>query len=297
MATIEFKDPDPPKPMWQPPEVRKDVFCQQCGYNLRGLKPLGRCPECGQAIRRSLIETGWSWTPAVVTPHLYKGITCLVWSMLVLSASLVGLIFIPYLRITSDYSGNLIVIVFTIGSLAAWGYGLGRGMWYLTPTGLPRASNALRLGQRWMTMLGLASCGLLGIITLPDILPIVFCWGYTIFNWPRIGNLADVLVWISVVGLVGSIVLLPVWLRHLANLRYLPDFPYFWLLLLGGVGCYVVWPIFFVLAWSALCTRILYLAFDNHFVLLLPILSMTIIYLWRLYVLSRRLANYTGAQE
>lgn len=32
----------------------EDVACRKCGYNLRGLSPDGRCPECGVAVGRSL---------------------------------------------------------------------------------------------------------------------------------------------------------------------------------------------------------------------------------------------------
>jgi hypothetical protein len=32
----------------------KDLPCIRCGYNLRGLKPDGNCPECGAPIRKSL---------------------------------------------------------------------------------------------------------------------------------------------------------------------------------------------------------------------------------------------------
>jgi DNA-directed RNA polymerase subunit RPC12/RpoP len=31
-----------------------DVRCDRCGYRLRGLRPDGRCPECGLAIRASI---------------------------------------------------------------------------------------------------------------------------------------------------------------------------------------------------------------------------------------------------
>ncbi|MFG0251970.1 MAG: hypothetical protein ACF8NJ_03755 [Phycisphaerales bacterium JB038] len=49
--------PEPIEP--QPPAgtmrlEREDVFCRQCGYNLRGLTPEGKCPECGTPIERSL---------------------------------------------------------------------------------------------------------------------------------------------------------------------------------------------------------------------------------------------------
>ncbi|MEK7756598.1 MAG: hypothetical protein AAB385_05250, partial [Planctomycetota bacterium] len=51
------------------PEIRQDLFCQACGYNLRGLTG-NRCPECGGSLDgvRSLVpqipwmyrkEIGW----------------------------------------------------------------------------------------------------------------------------------------------------------------------------------------------------------------------------------------------
>src|SRR5512145_2761759 len=33
--------------------IDMDVQCVSCGYNLRGLLPEGRCPECGTAVGRS----------------------------------------------------------------------------------------------------------------------------------------------------------------------------------------------------------------------------------------------------
>ena len=34
--------------------LHSDVSCRSCDYNLRGLPVAGRCPECGDAVRRSL---------------------------------------------------------------------------------------------------------------------------------------------------------------------------------------------------------------------------------------------------
>lgn len=34
--------------------IAEDKLCIDCGYNLRGLKPEGRCPECGGAVGASL---------------------------------------------------------------------------------------------------------------------------------------------------------------------------------------------------------------------------------------------------
>ena len=37
-----------------PSDVRIDVPCEECGYNLRGLTSDGRCPECGHSVDESL---------------------------------------------------------------------------------------------------------------------------------------------------------------------------------------------------------------------------------------------------
>jgi hypothetical protein len=63
-------EPHAPLPQEEIPEPRDDALepdvpeddepydedfpCIRCGYNLRGLKPSGQCPECGARIRKSL---------------------------------------------------------------------------------------------------------------------------------------------------------------------------------------------------------------------------------------------------
>ncbi|HVT88882.1 MAG TPA: DUF2007 domain-containing protein [Tepidisphaeraceae bacterium] len=38
------------------PTLQADLPCVKCGYNLRGLTPANRCPECGLPILRSLLD-------------------------------------------------------------------------------------------------------------------------------------------------------------------------------------------------------------------------------------------------
>jgi hypothetical protein len=46
--------------------VSDDVLCGKCGYNLRGLVPEERCPECGtfvtESLRRPTLDGGWRST-------------------------------------------------------------------------------------------------------------------------------------------------------------------------------------------------------------------------------------------
>lgn len=34
--------------------IDRDIFCVACGYNLRGLVPESKCPECGRSILESM---------------------------------------------------------------------------------------------------------------------------------------------------------------------------------------------------------------------------------------------------
>lgn len=45
---------DQSKPVSGRDPVESNIPCLRCGYNLRGLEPLGRCPECGDAVAPSI---------------------------------------------------------------------------------------------------------------------------------------------------------------------------------------------------------------------------------------------------
>lgn len=42
------------------PMVRRSLRCGRCQYELRGLRANGKCPECGQSIRSTLVAEGAS---------------------------------------------------------------------------------------------------------------------------------------------------------------------------------------------------------------------------------------------
>jgi hypothetical protein len=46
--------------------IDQDRPCGQCGYNLRGLRPEGRCPECGTDVATTLTASSSPTTQRVI---------------------------------------------------------------------------------------------------------------------------------------------------------------------------------------------------------------------------------------
>jgi len=76
--------------------IAVDVPCRRCGYNLRGLKPDGRCPECGTDVRVSLVTLLRAADPAWVR-RLAHGAHRFHWCLLVVMAALLALHAMPAL--------------------------------------------------------------------------------------------------------------------------------------------------------------------------------------------------------
>ncbi|MCZ6655482.1 MAG: hypothetical protein O7D91_20940 [Planctomycetota bacterium] len=62
--------------------VAGDVPCRRCGYNLRGLSPDGRCPECGTAVGRSIHGDLLRYSDPAWVGHLAAGALLMIISML-----------------------------------------------------------------------------------------------------------------------------------------------------------------------------------------------------------------------
>lgn len=124
----------------KPPQhaIREDVHCASCGYNLRGLPPIGKCPECGDSIRASL-RLRWMSEPANRLRHQH-GL-----AMQITAIALMVLCGLPFLVIASFvvrfhvplwvYHGALLLVSATIA--------------VATFTATRTVDGAQQLGLRW----------------------------------------------------------------------------------------------------------------------------------------------------
>lgn len=61
--------------------VAADAPCTRCGYNLRGLGPQGRCPECGEATALSLRGDLLAYADPQWLARVRSGIALLLWNI------------------------------------------------------------------------------------------------------------------------------------------------------------------------------------------------------------------------
>ena len=87
--------------------VTGDRLCGRCGYNLRGLRMEGACPECGASVhstvKGNLLETASGRYLRTVD----RGLTVTVWSVAAITAIwTIGLFVALYLGIVSAFAGD-----------------------------------------------------------------------------------------------------------------------------------------------------------------------------------------------
>jgi len=61
--------------------IDTDVVCRRCGYNLRGLRPSGRCPECGTPIGLSVSGDLLRFADPSWVETLALGIRYILWGL------------------------------------------------------------------------------------------------------------------------------------------------------------------------------------------------------------------------
>jgi hypothetical protein len=130
-------------------EVLTDLPCQGCGYNLRGARAGGACPECGRRVGESLVPL--SEPEKVATGLRYIG------------NSYLGLLALPLAPISAAFAG----------SCAGW-----VGMIVLLSTSLARASGVadlrFRSGAGHLPVIG-PRVGMLWVAAVADVVLVAGC--------------------------------------------------------------------------------------------------------------------------
>ena len=78
VPAAEGDDPRQPAAVGGPTDVSQDMPCLGCGYNLRGLRSDGRCPECGKPVRHTLDGDLLSFGPRAYLRKLRRGVLLLL---------------------------------------------------------------------------------------------------------------------------------------------------------------------------------------------------------------------------
>jgi hypothetical protein len=116
-----------------PTSLTTDLPCRKCGYNLRGLTPDGRCPECGTPVGFSLQGDLLRFSNPDWLDNLRRGATTVILGIATYVIGSISLTFVAALvntRASRDLAGvvNLIAAAFVLF-----------GWWWLTqpdPSGL-----------------------------------------------------------------------------------------------------------------------------------------------------------------
>ena len=130
--------PPPPGAYLGPPAqvIAQDVACRKCGYNLRGLTPSMRCPECGTAVGYSLQGDLLRFCDPNWVDTLRRGVAMIIGGVAVIFLGI--LVTIPLAFAVADTNPELIVIL--MAAAVVVGYVLMTvGWWFLTqpdPSGI-----------------------------------------------------------------------------------------------------------------------------------------------------------------
>jgi hypothetical protein len=145
------------------PQFEFDLKCEKCGYNLRGLTPPGRCPECGRDLLRSY--AAWYRRTQPEPPPDPKWVrqvregawlSIATFVLMLLTASVVDRD--PEwwrLRFRNAPIGETPARVCVLGIACAWWVLAWAAVWKVTTLERPRGQGRVRAGvaqaARWLT--------------------------------------------------------------------------------------------------------------------------------------------------
>ncbi len=167
-------------------DIATDVACRRCGYNLRGLRLDGRCPECGTPIGLSTSGDFLRFPDPAWVEKLALGIHIILWGIAVsiaasVLAAILGAVRQPVVSAAIQFAGQLVAFY---------------GAWLLTepdPSGLgeERYANARKV-IRFALLIGLIS----NVLAMP-------LQGGAVSGPPAVA-LTVVMVLTGIVALVGE---------------------------------------------------------------------------------------------
>jgi hypothetical protein len=166
--------------------IDADLPCLTCGYNLRGLRSGGVCPECGLAVQRTLRGGLLKFSRPSHLRSVHNGAELVLLSFLFLGPAGVTLWLLSIISVPGSQAGGLrtngfVVAVLAIAALLGPG-SLLWGWWMITGPdaelqGIERRWSARRITRRLTLTVGALYLGLLLLIVfrhlVPDLLALV----------------------------------------------------------------------------------------------------------------------------
>lgn len=131
------------------PPIDHDVHCPACGYNLRGLRTGGRCPECGLSIDPKAIA------PLPLVPDDPAHRTRVAWGLLFIWVSMLATVGLRLVALASAFGPGLRILHYALAMIlvaSMWCV----GVWWSLPERLDTLGRGLareRRAARWGAVL------------------------------------------------------------------------------------------------------------------------------------------------
>ncbi|MBP7747750.1 MAG: hypothetical protein KA383_16660 [Phycisphaerae bacterium] len=144
--------------------LTSDVPCRQCGYNLRGLRRSGQCPECATLVALSAREDLLCYAEPAYVAHVASGVRWIAFGLALVAVGLIAAVLFLFATLASpspalDYLLNAASILLLSACLVIGPILMLIGLWRVScpepKSHLPFRQDALRLAVRVCLPLGL----------------------------------------------------------------------------------------------------------------------------------------------
>lgn len=153
-------------PLDEQGHVLIDLNCLSCGYNLRGLSPDGRCPECGIAVGKSAYGDLLGYCEPTWVESLASGMNWIVAYLAMTIIGLVGMFFLGVALQPGQSDASMMILVFAggVGLIEIVGY------WKLTTPEPSRLSEPTVLSPPTVARYGRITALVVGLAALAVLL-------------------------------------------------------------------------------------------------------------------------------